>query len=131
MDVLPIDFIQTAGHRWDGGARLRMHVSSLKFCLSDVKLRFLGWKKKKSSPNHKIKVKHMDSNTPFMDLILFFACFEKVSESFRLFLIVRIPRRECTDTHALTHNLLPTYDVIHEVLKVHGGVIRGEISVCA
>lgn len=44
----------------------------------------------------------------------------------------------CSDTpawvyrHTRTkHILLQTYEVIHEVLRVHGGVIRGEISVCA
>lgn len=60
--MLSIDFIQTVGNQWTGGARLHMHVLSLAVCLSvsltfslsDLELRFMGGKKKPES-----QVKHM------------------------------------------------------------------------
>lgn len=98
----------------------------LKFSLSDLKLRFIGWKREIRHTRLKLNTR---IQTHLLWTLSYFRCYEKVSASFCVFWMFRYPGVS-VHTH-IKHNLLPIYEVIHEVLKVHGGVIRGEISVCA
>lgn len=58
------------------------------------------WVEKKAARITRLKLNTW-IKTHHLWTLSYFRCFEKISESFRLFLIVRIPQRECTGTHAL------------------------------